>query len=180
MRVLLKVALPCCAVTLALATSAVAASTTGAPPEIDHFDGTIVIPPSVGDLPCLEGTEFLVSTGESFHGTIVADNGFFHITNVEKFFGTAVPVDGQGPTYVEAPNVNKTTFTIRATAAGDQTVFTNVNNDRFLGYVNGQQVTSATIRIHQVEHFVALDTDGDGVPDAVKVSVSISDFSCPT
>jgi hypothetical protein len=58
-------------------------------------------------------------------------------------------------------------------------VETNVNNDRFIGYLDGTRVTSATIRIHQVEHVVGLDTDGDGQPDTVKVSVSINDFSCP-
>ena len=82
-------------------------------------------------------------------GTFVAEGGDLHVTNVEKFFATAVPVDGQGPTYVEAPNVNKTTFTIRG---GDQIVETNINNDRFIGYLDGTRVTSATIRIHQVEH----------------------------
>jgi hypothetical protein len=175
MRPMLKTAPVVAAVASPMGASAAAAS----PPEIRHFDGTMEFPPVVSDLPCLEGQQFLVSGGQSFHGTFVADNGFLHVTNIEKFFATAVPVDGQGPTYVEAPNVNKTTFTTRAVSARDEIVSTNVNNDRFLGYVDGQRVTSATIRIHQVEHFVALDTDGDGEPDAFKVSVTINDFSCP-
>ena len=90
-----------------------------------------------------------------------------------------VPVDGQGPTYVESGNVDKVNFTARDVSAGVALVQTRVNNDRFLGYVDGKLVASATIRIHEVEHFVGLDTDGDGVPDAVKVSVTKHDFSCP-
>ena len=38
---------------------------------------------------------------------------------------------------------------------------------------------SATIRIHEVEHFRGLDADGDGVPDEFKVSVEIDNVSCP-
>jgi hypothetical protein len=175
MRPMIKTVPVIAAVAALLGTTAAAAS----PPEVGHFDGTIQFDPQVSDLPCLEGRQFLQTGGESFHGTFVADDGFLHITNIEKFFNTAVPVDGQGPTYVEAPNVNKTTFTVRAVSAGDEIVHTNVNNDRFVGYVDGRRVASATIRIHELEHFVALDTDGDGAPDAFKVSVTISDFSCP-
>ena len=56
---------------------------------------------------------------------------------------------------------------------------TNVINDRFIGYVGGRRVASATIGIRQLEHFVAVDTDGDGVADDFKVSISNSDFRCP-
>ena len=173
-RRLLKTAPVIAAAALYGASTAVAS-----PPDVVLFDGTQTFDPQIGDLPCLEGTQFLITSGESFHGTIVADDSSLHFTNVEKFFATAVPADGQGPTYVEAPNVNKTTFTLRKSGAGDQIVETNVNNDRFIGYLHGTRVTSATIRIHQVEHVVGLDTDGDGQPDTVKVSVSINDFSCP-
>ncbi|HSD80840.1 MAG TPA: hypothetical protein VLB47_09265, partial [Solirubrobacteraceae bacterium] len=92
---------------------------------------------------------------------------------------TLVPVDGQGPTYVESGNVDKVTFTARAVAAGETIVRTSINNDRFLGYVDGKLVASATIRIHQIEHFVGIDTDGDGQPDLYKVSVTRNDVSCP-
>jgi hypothetical protein len=40
-------------------------------------------------------------------------------------------------------------------------------------------VTPATIRIHEVEHFRGVDTDGDNGPDEFKVSVVIDDVSCP-
>jgi hypothetical protein len=173
--------MPRAALVIAAAAALFGGSTAVAsPPDVEHFDGTDTFEPQIAtDLPCLEGTQFLVTGGESFRGTIVADGGSLHVTMIEKFFATAVPVDGQGPTYVEAPNVNKTTFTIRGGAAGDQIVQMNVNNDRFIGYLDGNRVTSATIRIHQVEHVVGVDTDGDGQPDAVKVAGSISDFSCP-
>jgi hypothetical protein len=90
-----------------------------------------------------------------------------------------VPVDGQGPTYVESGNADRVDFTARVVPAGEELVQPHVSNDRFVGYVNGKIVASATIRIHEVEHFVGLDTDGDGVPDAFKVSVNNHDFSCP-
>jgi hypothetical protein len=90
-----------------------------------------------------------------------------------------VPVDGQGPTYVESINADRVDFTARAVPAGVRLVQTHVNNDRFMGYVNGKVVASATIRIHEVEHFRGLDTDSDNVPDEFKVSVVIDDVSCP-
>ena len=158
------------------------ASAAGAsPPEVGHFDGSQVFEPHVAaDMPCLEGKEFVTSGGSTFRGTFVSDeDGFFHVTVIEKFFGTAIPVDGQGPTYVEAPNVNKVNFTVRIGEAGDRIVRTNLNNDRFIGYLDGERITSATIRIHEVEHVVGVDTDGDGEPDALQVSVNISKFSCP-
>src|SRR4051794_6208392 len=105
------------------------------PPEVSHFDGTITFDPQViTDQPCLEGTEFLLISSQTFHGTTVASaDGFFHVTFSQEFFGTLTPVNGQGPTYVEAPNTNVTTFTTGIGAAGDQTVMTNVINDRFIG-----------------------------------------------
>lgn len=159
---------------------AVPARAAAAPPEVGHFSGTTTVGPMiVTDQPCFDGTPFTLTGGESFKGTFVAKDDAFTFTNQEKFFGTLVPVGDQGPTYVEAPNVNKTNFTSRAVAAGDEIVFTNVNNDRFYGYVDGVRVSSATIRIHQLEHYVGLDTDGDGAVDSFKVSVSIDHISCP-
>jgi hypothetical protein len=84
----------------ALAALAVPAATAvAAPPEVGHFAGTETFGPEVTtDLPCLEGTAFTLTGGESFRGTFVAKDGAFTLTNQEKFFGTLVPVDGQGPT----------------------------------------------------------------------------------
>jgi hypothetical protein len=45
--------------------------------------------------------------------------------------------------------------------------------------VDGKLVSSATIRIHEVTHFVGLDTNMDNVPDVFKVSVTIDKVSCP-
>ncbi len=117
--------------------------------------------------------------GASFRGTFVNSEGFFHFSGIEHFSATIVPVDGQGPTYVESGSVDKVNFTAREVSAGVELVQTRVNNDRFLGYVDGKLVASATIRIHELEHFVGLDTDGDLVPDAFEVSVNNHDFSCP-
>ena len=158
----------------------VPAATAASPPEVGHFSGSVTFDPQVvTDLPCFEGKAYSVTGGESFRGTFVAKDDAFTVTNQEKFFGTAVPVDGQGPTYVEAPNVNKTNFTTRTVSSGDEIVFNNVNNDRFIGYLDGVRVSSATIRIHQLVHYVGLDTDGDGAVDSFKVSVTIDHISCP-
>jgi hypothetical protein len=151
-----------------------------APAEVGHFSGEEEFPPHVDtDLPCLEGTEFIGTGSVSFRGTFVESDGFFHFSGIEQNSGTLVPVDGQGPTYVESGNVDKVTFTARAVSAGEQIILTRINNDRFLGYEDGKLVASATIRIHELEHVVGLDTDGDGVPDEFKVSVTNVDFSCP-
>jgi hypothetical protein len=168
-------------VTVALVVCLMAGSPAGAAtPEVGHFSGEDHFAPQViTDLPCLEGKEFVATGSVVFRGTFVNRNGSFQFTGIQRFSGTLVPVDGQGLTYVESGNVDKVNFTARDVSAGVRLVQTRVNNDRFLGYVDGKLVASATIRIHEVEHFVGLDTDGDGVPDAFKVSVTSHDFSCP-
>src|SRR4029079_10096256 len=74
-----------------LAATAAAAS----PPEVDHFDGSITFEPQViTDLPCLEGTQFLLNGSQPFHGTSVArSDGSFHVTFSQEFFSTLTPVD---------------------------------------------------------------------------------------
>ena len=121
----------------------------------------------------------MLTGGVNFRGTFVGDDDFFHFAGVEKFSATLVPVDGQGPTYVESGNVDRFDFTARGVSGGDEVVRTHVNNDRFVGYVNGKVVASATIRVHEVEHIVGLDTDFDAIPDEFKVSVVIDDVACP-
>ena len=150
------------------------------PPEVGHFSGADQFGPEViTDLPCLEGTEFVFTGGVAFRGTFVNSEDFFHFAGIELHTGTLVPVNGQGPTYVESGNVDHTSFTARRVSTGFNLIQTHVNNDRFVGYVDGKRVASATIRIHEVEHFVGVDTDGDNVPDVFKVSVTIDRVSCP-
>jgi len=150
------------------------------PPDVGHFSGQDSFGPEViSDLPCLEGKEFVLTGGVNFRGNFVNSEQFFHFAGIERHFGTLVPVDGQGPTYVESGNADRLDFTARVVAAGQELVQTHVNNDRFVGYVNGKVVASATIRVHEVQHFRGLDTDGDAVPDEFKVSVDINDVSCP-
>ena len=153
---------------------------TAAAPEVGHFSGQQTFEPHViTDLPCLDGKEFILTSGVNSSGTFVSNVGFFHFAGIERNFGTAVPVDGRGPTYVESGNADRIDFTARAVPAGDEIVQTHINNDRFVGFLDGKVVASATIRIHEVEHFRGLDTDGDGVPDEFSVSVVIDDVSCP-
>jgi hypothetical protein len=149
-------------------------------PEVGHFSGQETFGPQViTDLPCLEGKEFTATGGVSFRGTFVNSDGFFHFSGTNRFFATLVPVDGQGPTYVEGGNVEKNNFTARAVPAGVQINQTNIINDQFLGYEDGKLVTTATVRVHEVHHFVGVDTNGDDIPDEFKVSVNIDDVSCP-
>jgi hypothetical protein len=180
MEVVMRTTLKAVSVTVALVVCLMAGSPAGATtPEVGHFSGEDHLGPLITDLPCLEGKEFVATGSVVFRGTFVNSEGFLHFTGIQRFSGTLVPVDGQGPTYVESGNVDKVNFTARDVSAGVQLVQTRVNNDRFLGYLDGKLVASATIRIHEVEHFVGLDTDGNGVPDAFKVSVNNHDFSCP-
>jgi hypothetical protein len=136
----------------------------------EHF-GPMVIT----DLPCLEGKEFLATGGEVLRGNFV-DAGF-HYFQIEKFEATLVPVDGQGPTYVESGSADVNVFNTR-TVSGVFT-FTRMNTDNFIAYEDGKVVSAQTIRIHELDHLTATDTDGDGVPDSVKVEFSKPTFSCP-
>jgi hypothetical protein len=149
-------------------------------PFVGHFSRTDHFGPLVvTDLPCLNGKAFTASGTAVSRGTFVGSPAFFHFTGTEQFSATLVPVDGQGPTYVERAGVEHTNFTARAAPAGADLVNTQVNNDRFLGYVNGKLVSSTTIRIHELTHFVGLDTNGDNIPDDFKVSVTVTDVDCP-
>jgi hypothetical protein len=139
----------------------------------EHFG-----PMVVSDMPCLEGKEFIATGTEFIRGKFVdAGDAGFHFFFMEKHEGTAVPVDGQGPTYVESGNTGAAVFNTR-TVSGVFT-FTSVNNDNFIAYEDGKVVSAQTIRIHELEHITATDTDGDGVPDSVKVEFSKPTFSCP-
>jgi hypothetical protein len=139
----------------------------------EHF-GPMVIP----DMPCLEGKEFIATGAEFIRGNFVdAGDAGFHFFQNEKHEGTAVPVDGQGPTYVESGAVDISVFNTRS-ASGVFT-FTRMNTDNFIAYEDGKVVSAQTIRIHELDHIVGTDTDGDGVPDSVKVEFSKPTFSCP-
>ena len=48
-----------------------------------------------------------------------------------------------------------------------------------IAYQDGKVVSAQTIRIHELEQITATDTDGDGIPDIVKVEFSKPRFSCP-
>jgi hypothetical protein len=54
-----------------------------------------------------------------------------------------------------------------------------VNNDNFVAYQDGKVVSAESVRIHQVEHVVGTDTNGDGIPDEVKVEFFKTKVSCP-
>jgi hypothetical protein len=56
---------------------------------------------------------------------------------------------------------------------------THVNNENFVAYENGKVVGSQIIRIHELEHIVTTDVDGDGEPDSLKFEISKLTFSCP-
>jgi hypothetical protein len=151
-----------------------------APPEVGHFSGTETFGPEViTDLPCLEGTEFVLTGSVDTRGTFVNSPTFFHFAGTERFSATLVPV-GEGLTYVERGSIDRTTFTARVVDGGVNVIQSHVNNDNFFGYdENGKLVASATVRIHELEHFVGLDTNEDNVPDQFKVSIEVDDVSCP-
>jgi hypothetical protein len=139
----------------------------------EHF-GPMVIT----DMPCLEGKEFIATGSEVLRGNFVdAGDAGFHYFQIEKFEATLVPVDGQGPTYVESGSADVNVFNAH-TVSGVFT-FTRMNTDNFVAYEDGKVVSAQTIRIHELEHITATDTDGDGIPDIVKVEFSKPQFSCP-
>jgi hypothetical protein len=139
----------------------------------EHFGPMVVT-----DLPCFEGKEFVLTGSEVLRGNFVdAGDAGFHYFQIEKFEATLVPVDGQGPTYVESGSADVNVFNAR-TVSGVFT-FTRVNNDNFIAYEDGKVVSAQTIRIHELDHIVGTDTDGDGVPDSVKVEFSKPKLSCP-
>ena len=148
---------------------------------VDHgtFTSEEHFPPmTITDLPCLEGKEFVGTGAEFIRGSFVdAGDAGFHFRQIEKHESTLVPVDGQGPTYVESGNTDISVFNTRS-ASGVFT-FTHVNNDNFVAYENGKVVGSQMIRIHELEHIVTTDVDGDGEPDSVKVEISKNTLSCP-
>jgi hypothetical protein len=147
---------------------------------VDHgtFTSEEHFPPTITDLPCLEGKEFVGTGAEFIRGSFVdAGDAGTHFRQIEKHESTLVPVDGQGPTYVESGNTDISVFNTRS-ASGVFT-FTHVNNDNFVAYENGKVVGSQMIRIHELEHIVSTDVDGDGEPDSVKVEFSKETLSCP-
>jgi hypothetical protein len=169
---------------LVLAAATAMAGTFAAPASatvVDH--GHFVIkeqfPPTViTDLPCLEGKEFLSAGSAIFRGNFVDfGDGSFHFFQIEKFEGTLVPVDGQGPTYVESGSATPFAFNGRTTSGSF--VINSVNNDNFVAYQDGKVVSAQTIRIHQLFHLVGFDTDGDGEPDNIKVEFDKAKLSCP-
>jgi hypothetical protein len=161
-----------------LAGGGIAAS--AAPPDVGHFSGTDTFPPAlVTDLPCLEGTAFIASGSVDFRGTFVNSPTFFHFAGTERFSTTLVPV-GEGLTYVERGSIDRTVFTARVVDGGINVLQNHINNDNFFGFdENGKLVASATIRVHELTHFVGVDTNGDNVPDQFKVSIDVDDVSCP-
>jgi len=133
--------------------------------------------PNVDDMPCLEGEQFLsTGTKETRFHFVDAEEGL-HVFFSEHNEGTAVPVDGTGPTYVERGNADHLVF--NANLVHGVYVFNHVNNDSFVAYQDGKLDASLTIRIQNHEHFVLIDTDGDGVPDVVRAEFSRDRDSCP-
>jgi hypothetical protein len=139
----------------------------------EHFGPILVT-----DLPCLEGKEFVATGAEFIRGNFVnaGDEGF-RFFQIENHEATLVPEDGQEPTYVERGNADIVVFNTRSVSG--VFTFTHVTNDNFVAFDDGKVVGADTIRIHELERFVATDTDGDGVPDIIKVDFSKPKFSCP-
>jgi len=141
---------------------------------LEEFPDTVI-----SDLPCLEGTDFFVSGASEFkRGSFVAfSDGSFHFNQYETHEAVLVPVSGAGPTYIESGNTDITSFNAHMTSG--VITFTSLNNDNFLAIEDGHVVGSQMIRVHELEHFVGVDTDGDGAPDDVKVEFSRPVFRCP-
>jgi hypothetical protein len=133
----------------------------------------------ITDLPCLEGTEFIATGTEAVSGHFVDSAEGFHFEQTEKHTGRLVPV-GDGLTYVEQGNVEKIVFNGPPLGGDGVLNFTLVNNDAFVAIdEDGHIVAQESIRIHELERFTGIDTDGDGLADRVTVDFSRSRFSCP-
>ena len=137
-----------------------------------------VLPEIITDLPCLDGSEFVATGTETVRGHFVDSAEGFHFEQTEKHTGQFVPVGG-GPTYVEQSNVEKIVFNGPPLGGGGVINFTLVNNDAFVVIEDGHIVAQATIRIHELERFTGVDTDGDGFADRVRVDFSTARLSCP-
>jgi hypothetical protein len=134
-------------------------------------------PDVISDLPCLEGEEFLATGEVTARIRFVEDEKGTHFVFWARNEGTLVPVDGTGPTYVESGNVDRRVQNINLINGVFVASFT--NNDSFVAHQDGKVDASSTIRIHEQEQFVGFDTDGDGVPDVVRVEFQKARFSCP-
>lgn len=133
----------------------------------------------ITDLPCLEGTEFLATGTEAVRGHFVDSAEGFHFEQTEKHTGRLVPV-GDGLTYVEQGNVEKIVFNGPPLGGGGVINFTLVNNDAFVAVdEDGHIVAQESIRIHELERFTGIDTDGDGLANRVTVDISETRLSCP-
>jgi hypothetical protein len=103
----------------------------------------------------------------------------FHFEQTEKHTGQLLPV-GDGLTYVEQGNVEKIVFNGPPLGGGGVINFTLVNNDAFIAIdADGDVVAQESIRIHELERFTGIDTDGDGSADRVTVDISRHRLSCP-
>ena len=133
----------------------------------------------VTDLPCLEGTEFLLTGTEAVRGHFVDSAQGFHLELTEKHTSRLVPV-GDGLTYIEQGNAVARVLNSPPLGGDGVINFTLVNNDTFVAIEDGRIVQGATIRIHELERFTGVDTDGDGFADRVRVDFSKARLSCPT
>lgn len=138
-----------------------------------------VLPEIITDLPCLDGSEFVANGTEAVRGHFVDSAEGFHFEQTEKHTGEFVPVGG-GPTYVEQGNVEKIVVNRPPLGGGGVINFTLVNNDAFVVIEDGHIVAQATIRVHELERFTGVDTDGDGFADRVMVDFYKPRLSCPT
>jgi hypothetical protein len=138
-----------------------------------------VLPEMITDLPCLDGGEFVANGTEAVSGHFVDSAEGFHFEQTEKHTGQLVPVGG-GLTYVERSNVEKIVFNGPPLGGGGVINFTLVNNDAFVVIEDGHIVAQATIRVHELERFTGVDTDGDGFADRVMVDFYKPQLSCPT